>query len=219
MPTEPEVTARMHRAPDDWEETVRWASERARGGNPEGLETLLSALRWRYETARNSAIEAIVALDPPPVAAVLRVLQSAETAVERGAAARALGFLGLQESIPPLKEALRDPNMVVRRFAMAALWRMGASEAVPQIIERLQDESGGVRVLAADILGKFRDSRAVLPLLQVLRDPKWYVRQAGARALGEIGDKRAIEGLQRLVKDSRPAVSRAARASLEALLT
>lgn len=207
----------MPRAPEGWADIVLKATQKARAGDPRGLETLLAALRWRYDTARTKAIEAIASLQPAPIAELLVVLRSADTAVERGAAAQALGIVGAQKAISPLQEALEDPNMVVRRNAMLALWRMGVRDAVPRIIERLQDESGGVRVLAADILGKFRDSRAVGPLLQALRDPKWYVRQAAARALGEVGDERAIEDLRGLVNDPRPAVSKAAKTSLEAL--
>jgi len=207
----------IHRAPDDWERLVRRGKQLASQRDPAGIEVLVSGLRWRYDTARNSAIGALVSLGPTITPRLLRVLRIAETAVERRAAVDGLGLLKSKDAVPDLLRALRDPNMVVRRAAMAALARIGASESVPQISTLLKDESGGVRVLAAGVLGQFGDRRAVPALVRSLRDEKWYVRQAAAASLGVLRDRRAIRPLETASRDSRPAVSKAARASLKAL--
>jgi len=207
----------IHRAPDDWERLVRRGKQLASQRDPAGIEILVSGLRWRYDTARNRAVEALVSLGPTITPRLLRVLNTAETAVERRAAVDGLGLLKSKDVIRDLLKALRDPNMVVRRAAMAALARIGASESVPQISTLLKDESGGVRVLAAGVLGQFRDRRAVPALVRSLRDEKWYVRQAAATSLGLLRDRRAIGPLKAALQDSRPAVSNAARVSLKAL--
>ena len=207
----------IHRAPDDWEIIVRRGKRLASQRDPVGIEVLVSALRWRYDTARNSAIGALVSLGPTITPRLLRVLRIAKTAVERRAAVDGLGLLKSKDAVPDLLRALRDPNMVVRRAAMAALVRIGASESVPRISSLLKDESGGVRVLAAGVLGQFGDRRAVPALVRSLRDEKWYVRQVAAASLGVLRDRRATRPLETASRDSRPAVSKAARASLTAL--
>lgn len=207
----------MPRAPPDWEEILRQARSWAEAGDPHGMETLLRALRWRYETARNQAVEALVELAPASETSLLELLASAETAVERGAAADTLGLMKSRRAVPSLREALQDPHMVVRRAAIRALWRLGDTAAVPAVAALLRDPSGGVRILAAHVLGRFGDPVAVPDLLEALGETKWYVRQAAARALGEIGEPRALDALRAATRDPRPAVARAAQEALQAL--
>ena len=84
----------MPRAPVDWKRILRRAAGRARLGDRGGIDALLAALRWRYDTARNAAVAALAALRPPPVRDLLRIARSAETAVERRAAVDALARTG-----------------------------------------------------------------------------------------------------------------------------
>jgi len=181
------------------------------------LDLLFAALRWRYDTARNHAVEALAALGPGSVQRHLRTLHTATTAVERRSAADALGIMGHRRAVPSLLRSLKDPNMSVRRSAARALLLARAPSAVPAIAGLLRDSSGGVRVLAAGVLGRFGDRSAVPALIRGLRDSKWYVRQACASALGELRDVRAGAALRRAVRDPRPAVARAARAALLAI--
>jgi len=207
----------MPRAPADWLGIVRRNRRTARRGDTQGLDGLLSAFRWRYDTARNEAVRAVVSLGPQVFPALLRLARTGSTAVERRAAVDALGLLGEPEAVPQVVRALRDPNMVVRRAALIALVRLRASKEIPRIVRLLQDESGGVRVLAAEVLGRFQDRRAVPALVRSLRDPKWYVRQAAARALGAIGDARAVPALERAAQDPRRAVAYVAALALRSL--
>lgn len=202
------------RAPANWRSVLRRAQALVDAQELEGLQLLLSALRWRYDTARDEAVEVLASLSPPPAPLLLHTLKNAETAVERRAAADALGRIGTRRAAPALLKALRDPHMVVRRAAMVALLRIRATGAIPQIATLLRDESGGVRVLAAHVLGSFRDRRVVPSLLRALEDPKWYVRQAAARALGDIRDRTALSALRRASRDPRPAVAKAARQAM-----
>jgi len=207
----------MPRAPADWRGIVRRNRELAQNQGPRALDELLAAFRWRYDTARNAAVEAVASLGPWTVPRLIRVLREAGTAVERRAAADALGLVRDQRAVPHLMRALKDPNMVVRRAAMVSLWRLGARTAVPSIARLLKDESGGVRVLAAEVLGEFRARSSAPSLIRALRDPKWYVRQVAARALGKVGDPRAVPPLVRAARDRRKAVAQAAQEALLAL--
>ena len=208
----------LHRAPDDWREIILRARELAQRRDPQALDVLFPALRWRYDTARNEAVRLLASLGDSAVPALVRHMESAETAVERRAAADALGLMKARRAVRALLRALEDPNMVVRRSASLALLRLGAKEAVRPICGLLSDESGGVRVLAANVLGRFRDPAAVPALSRALRDEQWYVRQAAASALGAIRDVRALAGLTRAARDPRPAVAKAARAAQAAIL-
>lgn len=207
----------MVRAPAEWRSTLRRAEALVRLRDRRAIDLLLPALRWRYQTARQRAVKLLARVGPPAVPRLLRTLQGAETATERGGAAEALGLIRDSRSVPRLIRALKDPAMVVRRFSMVALLRLEAMDAIPHVVRLLEDESGGVRVLAAHVLGRFGDPRAVPALIRALRDPRWYVRQAAAAALGGIGDMRAVPALEAAARDPRKAVAKAADAALRTL--
>jgi len=205
----------MPRAPGDWQKTVRSAKAQIRKSEArKAIATLLPALRWRYDTARNEAIALLASVGRPAEPDLLRTLRFAETAVERRSAADALGLMRSRRAVPLLLASLADPNMVVRRSASVALLRVRAREAVPRIARLLEDESGGVRVLAASVLGEFGERSAVPGLVHALRDEKWYVRQIAARALGALRDPRSIGPLRRAARDPRRAVAEAAAEAL-----
>ena len=207
----------MVRAPEDWQPTIRRGRSLARERDPAAVDLLISALRWRYDTARNQAVEILASLGPLSEPRLLSTLESADTAVERRAAAMALGRMNSARATPLLMRALRDPNMSVRRSAAVALLEMRIPEAVPRLVRLLRDESGGVRVLAANVMARFGDRSAVPALVRALRDDKWYVRQAAARALGELRDPRALGALTKARRDARPAVAKAAARALSVL--
>ncbi len=60
-------------------------------------------------------------------------------------AARALGRSGRPEAIPALTQAMRDPEVKVRRQTMSALRSFTSSEAVDGFLIGLQDEDKGIR--------------------------------------------------------------------------
>jgi HEAT repeat protein len=53
-------------------------------------------------------------------------------------------------AVPPLRDALRDKNVVVRREAARALERIGrdAKPAVPELIEAIGDPDDTLRIAA-----------------------------------------------------------------------
>lgn len=111
----------------------------------------------------------------------------------RWAAAYALGKLGDQRAVEPLRKALYDDQDKVRREAVKSLAQL---KAVEPLIGVLRDEESTVRTGYCDALGHLGDARAVQPLIECLKDSSELVRQAAAEALGEIGDPRAIEPLK-----------------------
>jgi len=144
----------------------------------------------------------------------------------RWAAAYALGKLGDQRAVEPLREALYDDHDKVRREAVKSLGKLEAVEpliealshpddsvrgsvvsalddlkdprAVEPLIAALGDEDSSVRQVACYAVRDLGDVRAVQPLIERLRDSNKFVRQCAAEALGKIGDPRAIEPLKAL---------------------
>src|SRR3990172_6480431 len=47
------------RAPGEWRRIVREGERRAKAGDPHALDALVGALRWRYDTARNAAVDVL----------------------------------------------------------------------------------------------------------------------------------------------------------------
>ena len=205
---------KTHRAPTQWKGILEQGRRLAKAGDPEGVEILLTGLRWRYDTARNQAIREIAELGRDLVPRLMGLARLAPTAVERGAAIDILTFVGDRRALPVLRRSLRDKNMVVRRAATAALVRFNDRRAVPQISRLLSDPSGGVRVWAAEALGRLKDPRALPALLRATKDPKWYVRLEAIRALGGFADRRSIPRFRNALKDPRPGVRKAAQDAL-----
>ncbi len=123
------------------------------------------------------------------VIAKLRV----EDAFVRRNAAEALGRIGDENAVDPLKEALKEEyeDAGVRRNAAEALGRIGAKEAVDGLIEALKDEV--VSEYAAEALGRIGAKEAVDGLIEALKDE--IVSEYAAEALGKTGRKEAVDGL------------------------
>ncbi len=107
---------------------------------------------------------------------------------KRWRAAKALGVLNVQSSIPALINCL------------------------------LYDKSWGVRMNSAIALGVLQAVEAVPDLIEVLeRDEEEQVREEAANALGRLGDKRAIKALRLAMSDKDEDVCNAAHKALELL--
>ncbi|MFH1269298.1 MAG: HEAT repeat domain-containing protein [Planctomycetota bacterium] len=130
-----------------------------------------------------------------------RHLRSKVPAV-REQAAVALGRIGDKSAVPPLVEALKDPEKGVRREAARALGFIKDARAVTPLIAALGDSDRNVRLYAAYALGEIKDLRAVEALLDALRDPEWCVRDQAAWALRETADPTIAGRLVATLKDS-----------------
>jgi HEAT repeat protein len=101
----------------------------------------------------------------------------------RVAAARALGRLGMAESIPALIIALGDPEWPARAQAAQALGRLRATPAVEALAESVADSAWWVRRHAAYALAAIgNEGRDALCELAV-RSPDPYAREMAREAL------------------------------------
>ncbi|MHC4398818.1 MAG: HEAT repeat domain-containing protein [Planctomycetota bacterium] len=119
-------------------------------------------------------------------------VERAETEARR-AAAHALGAIDPGAIVPALVEALKAPNLAVRREAASALAGMGAGakEAVPALIEALKDDDRVIRQHAAFALtGIGADAKEAVPgLIRIVGDGQLpsEVRVRVLSALARIG--------------------------------
>lgn len=146
--------------------------------------------------------EAALALSFMGSAAVapLRDAARAEEPNVRREALRSLGKLRERASIdpklviPPLLQALDDPDASVRHVAVTYLGivRDNPADEVAGLIKALEDEDAGVREAAAVALGQYGAlaESAVPALKKAARDPDEQVQREAGRALVTIAEKK-----------------------------
>ncbi|HPP52681.1 MAG TPA: HEAT repeat domain-containing protein, partial [Thermoguttaceae bacterium] len=104
------------------------------------------------------------------------------------------------ESIPALREALKDKDSRVRWRAAEALGNLGDRESIPALREALKDQDWHVREAAAEALVKLGPP-SIPALREALKDQHSDVRHAAAKALGNLGDHESIPALREALKD------------------
>ena len=115
-----------------------------------------------------------------------------------------MGKVGDRRVTPVLIEALREPLVETRIYALAALAELQDPQSVPAILEAAgRDEEKDVRKTALFTLGVIGDRRAVPALAQALEDPTADVRYNAALALSRFGDERAAPVLREMLDRSR----------------
>jgi hypothetical protein len=137
------------------------SSERLRQAQREGdLEALLDALA--DPAHRRAALAALEGLgDARAARPVERLLQAGDWRV-RGDAARALGGVGDEGSIAPLRETVEgDESPLVRVDAVSALRELAGPAAADALAAALEDESASVRRHAAAALAERGDARGI----------------------------------------------------------
>jgi len=119
-----------------------------------------------------------------------------------------------QPAIPALREALKHEDWGVRHVAAEALGKLGDQESIPALREALKDEESLIRYVAAEALGKLGDQESIPALREALKDEDWGVRYAAADALGKLGGRQSIPALREALKDEEWVVCRAAAEAL-----
>jgi HEAT repeat protein len=154
-------------------ETRRAAAQVLREIGPQAAEAvpaLISALGDTDAGVREAATDALSAIGPPSVPALLAALRNVKArrwtkwrlnAEIRQAVVRALGQIG-PPAVPALITALGDPNQDVRRGTAEALGQIGspAVDAMPALTTALGDADVGVSRAAGEALGRVRPASA-----------------------------------------------------------
>jgi HEAT repeat protein len=189
------------------------------GAEPEALGWLDGAVR-RFGPRVQSGLEALLAHPEPRVrAGVIAVLPftpaqvpdlvrlaSAEAAVVRRAACRALGRLGDPRAVPALIERLRSGEAGERAAAVEALGAM-PGEGLEPLGDCLADtEPAPVRAAALDAVGRTGSRQFDLRAVALTRDPDPAVRVAALRVLATQPGARGLVFLLRALADRSEAV-------------
>ncbi len=170
------------------------------------LPPLANALSDPNPLVANEAANALAAIGPRAMPELEKQLRTASEG-GRSAAAGALGRIkGDPGAIASLRQAIRDPSVLVRRVAVSSLRRQAerplladrtygdspAVTAVPDLLEGLNDDDAVVREIAAEAIGSVGPGArfgAAKGLIVGLKDGQARVRRAVAFALEGIGYK------------------------------
>ena len=161
---------RYHQARDE-QTTVAMTERLSRSRSPLTIEELLEALADPRFHVRFEAIIAVAHMrrDPRLTTALVDVLEGNEIALGV-IAAWALGRIGDQSAVEPLRQALDSPYRSLQLHSARALGTLGDRETIPLLMERLASEPNADLQLAyASSLGQLRAPEATGPLLALLQ--------------------------------------------------
>ncbi|HMH50203.1 MAG TPA: HEAT repeat domain-containing protein [Candidatus Acidoferrum sp.] len=143
----------------------------------------------------------------------LAALRGADPDV-RARAAVALGRIGTDAAIQPLREALRDAAWLVRASAATAIGSIGDVSALSALTEALHDQDWRVRGDAAEGLGKLGIDAVIPYLVEALGDELYDVGVKAAEALGEVGSEAAVDAALNALGSPNPTLRHLAAAAL-----
>ena len=198
-----ESLIRYHRAKD--ERTAVSMTERlGQTGSPLTVEELLEALADPRFYVRFEAIVSIARRGPDArlTEALVRVLKGSEPALSV-IAAWALGRIGDERAIEPLRAGLNAPYRSVQAHCARSLGSLKDEAVAPLLLERLtQETDAGLRIAYASVLGKLGVKEATSELLVSLRTSRdESVQRELALALARmVGDEHYFVQLLRRVR-------------------
>ncbi len=202
------VTAlvRYYSAKDE-RSTVEVTERMGRAKSPLAVDELVETLRDPRFNVRFEAIISIARMpaDPRLTAALVEVLKGTELAL-KAVAAWALGRIGDEAALPPLREALDTPYLSIRAHAARALGALHDRATAPELLRRLViEQDKGLQMAYASALGNMRAVEAVDDLLVLLHN----IQNPGARlelalSLARIvGDEHVFINLLRQMRDDQ----------------
>ena len=135
----------------------------------------------------------------------------------------ALSYMG-PEAFPPLRDALRSDDPVVRREAQRSIGKLkdraplDLATVMPPLLAAMSDADASVRAVAATYLGIIHEApeQAVPALAKGLADPDAEMRRASAAALASFGAAAApaLPALRKASTDRNEDVAREAGRSM-----
>lgn len=203
-----------------------WRSDRANGASGGSRITidavpaddLLDLFALSAEARNASVLEHIMRTNPPYASAErVRALLGSDSAAARRVAAMLAGRIGDRESIPLLRERLKDGDANTAMYAAESLGRLGDAESAPAIAALFDGARHQALRSAVDALAALEAYDHVGALLDAADGADDYTRaQIGRRLV----DLRAAEAAERLEGWAESATTRMQQvAVIEGLLT
>lgn len=131
-----------------------------------------------------------------------------ENQEERRNAIRRIGQQGpnARKALPQIREALKDPNHIIRLEAAIAIGFIGTHKEVPRLLPLLDDQVPAVRFQTISSLAFLRDPRATPVLIDRFESEIPANRDQILRAIGQLGGPEAFPLLKRGITDKDPTV-------------
>lgn len=160
---------------------------------------VLSDESWRV---RRAAVEGLGRrADPDALSAMLRALRYEHKNLSvLNSALQVLTMMDL-DTVTPLVEFLREPDVELRIYAALALGEIYDPRSVPALIKALNDTDPNVRYHAVEALGKLRASEAVDLLCSIIESGDFYLAFPALDALMHIGDPRVCSRIIPLLEN------------------
>ncbi|MCC6168417.1 MAG: MFS transporter [Caldilineaceae bacterium] len=207
---------RYHLARDE-HSAVLMTERLGQAKSPLTVDELLEALEDPRFNVRFEAIIAISRMPPDPrlIEALVTILEGSELALTV-VAAWALGRMGDERALEPLRRSLESSYRSVRAHSARALGALHDREMIPELLARLEAETDkGLQMAYASALGNLRATEAVAPLLALLavtenRGARLELALSLARIVGE--EHPFIQLLRQVRADPGTALSQAVAA-------
>lgn len=133
----------------------------------------------------------------------------------REMAARGLGKVAYDDTLPLLRRAASDESASVRKAAYKSMAVLGNDEAEQDVIRGLDDEDHEVRLSVLKGLGNWQGPGVTGAVLRMIEDEDVWVRYHAVNVLGMIGDQSCEDRLLHLLAQDEPPVKAAAAVALE----
>lgn len=141
------------------------------------------------------------------VTKLIHALSSQDVTTRRDAI-RSLGQQGpdAADALPELREALKDPDFVIRFEAAVAIGFIGTKNDTEYLLPLLDDEVEAVRFQTISAIAYLQDAQATPELICRYDQETIHIQDQILRALGHLGGKEAFTLLEREIKAENPSV-------------
>jgi HEAT repeat protein len=183
------------------------------------LQSKIRALDLTDAAARRRAETELMQIGRPALDALIEALPVASLR-QQVVILKLIGRMADPDSLPVLKNALLDPQWLIRQAAVNALANFPAERILPLIYHALYDHALLVRLEAILALGQLRHSSAVPTLLAHLQSTTSETETYTLiQALGVCADRSIIPLLEPYVHHDHPQVRQRALEAISRLMT
>lgn len=182
------------------------------------LQNIIRALDLTDAAARRRAETELMGIGRPALDALIEALPVASLR-QQVVILKLIGRMAEDDSLPVLKEALLDPQWLIRQAAVNALANFPADQILPLIYHALYDHALLVRLEAILALGKLGHASAVPTLLAHLQSTTSETETYTLiEALGVCADRSIIPLLEPYVHHDHPQVRQRALEAISRLM-
>lgn len=182
------------------------------------LQNIIRALDLTDAAARRRAETELMGIGRPALDALIEALPVASLR-QQVVILKLIGRMAEDDSLPVLKEALLDPQWLIRQAAVNALANFPVDQILPLIYHALYDHALLVRLEAILALGKLGHASAVPTLLAHLQSTTSETETYTLiEALGVCADRSIIPLLEPYVHHDHPQVRQRALEAISRLM-